>query len=77
MSESLLLTDTEDPSVAEAISRLDGWRLERLPAEPPADISEFAGVRLVLLYEQNPSAGTFKVDADPAFTTKPKVHATK
>jgi hypothetical protein len=28
-------------------------------------------------YDQNPSAGTFKVDADASFTTKPKVHATK
>jgi EAL domain-containing protein (putative c-di-GMP-specific phosphodiesterase class I)/GGDEF domain-containing protein len=56
VSESLLLTDTDDPSVAEAISRLDGWRMERLPDSPPAEVSEFAGVRLVLLYEQNPSA---------------------
>ena len=56
MSEYLLLTDTEDASVAEAVSRLDGWRVDRLPAVPPADASEFAGVRLVLLYEQNPSA---------------------
>jgi EAL domain-containing protein (putative c-di-GMP-specific phosphodiesterase class I)/GGDEF domain-containing protein len=56
VSDFLLLTDTEDPSVAEAVSRLDGWRLDRLPDHPPEDASEFAGVRLVLLYEQNPSA---------------------
>jgi EAL domain-containing protein (putative c-di-GMP-specific phosphodiesterase class I)/GGDEF domain-containing protein len=56
VSEFLLLTDTEDASVAEAVSRLDGWRVERLPHSPPADASEFAGVRLVLMYEQNPSA---------------------
>jgi EAL domain-containing protein (putative c-di-GMP-specific phosphodiesterase class I)/GGDEF domain-containing protein len=56
VSESLLLTDTDDPSVAEAVSRLDGWRLERLPKDPPADPSEFAGVRVVLLQNQNPSA---------------------
>ena len=56
MSESLLLTDTDDASVAEAVSRLDGWRVERLPSSPPADASEFAGVRLILLYEQNPSS---------------------
>jgi hypothetical protein len=56
VSESLLLTDTDDPSVAEAVSRMDGWRIERLPESTPAEASEFAGVRLILLYEQNPSA---------------------
>src|SRR5689334_21667701 len=35
---------------------MDGWRIGRLPDSPPADPSEFAGVRMVLLYEQNPSA---------------------
>jgi EAL domain-containing protein (putative c-di-GMP-specific phosphodiesterase class I)/GGDEF domain-containing protein len=56
VSDSLLLADTDDASVAEAVSRLGGWRVERLPASPPDDASEFAGVRLILLYEQNPSA---------------------
>ena len=56
MSDSLLMADTDDPSVAEAVSRLDGWRVERLPSSPPKDPSEFAGVRLILLYEQSPSA---------------------
>ena len=36
MSEYLLLTDTEDASVAEAVSRLDGWRVEAtLPVDGP------------------------------------------
>ena len=56
VSESLLLTDTDDPSVAEAVSRLDGWRVERLPALPPEEPAAFAGVRLVLLHDQDPSA---------------------
>jgi EAL domain-containing protein (putative c-di-GMP-specific phosphodiesterase class I)/GGDEF domain-containing protein len=56
VSDSLLLADTDDASVAEAVSRLDGWRIERLPGSPPEDISELAGVRLILLYQQNPSA---------------------
>jgi EAL domain-containing protein (putative c-di-GMP-specific phosphodiesterase class I)/GGDEF domain-containing protein len=56
VSDSLLLTDTDDPSVAEAVARLDGWRVERLPTTPPVDIAEWAGVRLVLLHEQDPGA---------------------
>ena len=56
MSESILLTDADDPIVADAVSRLDGWRSQRLPKIPPADASEWAGVRLVLLLTQDPTA---------------------
>jgi EAL domain-containing protein (putative c-di-GMP-specific phosphodiesterase class I) len=38
------------------VSRLDGWRVERLPALPPTEPAEFAGVRLILLHRQNPTA---------------------
>jgi len=56
VSDSILLTDTDDPVVAEAVSRLEGWRIERLPKIPPADASEWAGVRALLLLNQDPTA---------------------
>ena len=56
MSESLLLTDTDDPSVPEAVARLDGWRVERLPKVPPPEASAWSGVRTILLHDQDPTA---------------------
>jgi EAL domain-containing protein (putative c-di-GMP-specific phosphodiesterase class I)/GGDEF domain-containing protein len=56
VSESLLLTDTDDPSIAEAVALLDGWRIERLPRTPPTEASAWSGVRMVLLHQQDPSA---------------------
>ncbi|HEY6219744.1 MAG TPA: EAL domain-containing protein [Gemmatimonadaceae bacterium] len=56
MSDFRLLTDADNPSVAEAVARLDGWHIERLPKLPPTDVSEWSGVRIVLLQNQDPSA---------------------
>ena len=55
MSESILLTDSDDPTINAAVALLDGWRAEHrsLPALGPALTEE--GVRAVLLTTADPS----------------------
>ena len=55
MSESVLLTDTDDAKVRQAAALLDGWRAEpRAPAELPAALGE-PGVRALLLTTDDPT----------------------
>ncbi len=55
MSESVLLTDTDDAKVRQAAALLDGWRAEpRVPAELPAALGE-PGVRALLLTTADPT----------------------
>jgi EAL domain-containing protein (putative c-di-GMP-specific phosphodiesterase class I)/GGDEF domain-containing protein len=55
VSESVLLTDTDDATVRQAVSQLDGWRAEcRTPDELATALAE-AGVRAVLLTTPDPS----------------------
>jgi EAL domain-containing protein (putative c-di-GMP-specific phosphodiesterase class I)/GGDEF domain-containing protein len=55
VSESVLLTDTDDATVRQAVSQLDGWRAEwRAPDELATALAE-PGVRAVLLTTPDPS----------------------
>ena len=55
MSESILLTDTDDPVVRQAVTLLDGWRAEaRAPDDMLSALAE-AGIRAVLLTTSDPS----------------------
>ena len=55
MSESILLTDTDDPVVRQAVALLDGWRAEaRAASDILATLAE-SGVRAVLLTTSDPS----------------------
>ncbi len=55
MSESILLTDTDDPVVRQAVALLDGWRAEaRAPDDFLAALAE-PGIRAVLLTTSDPS----------------------
>ncbi len=56
MSETILLTDSDQPGIDEAMAQLEGWRLERVA---PADLAHVtgtrAGVRAVLVVSDDPS----------------------
>ena len=55
MSESILLTDTDDPVVRQAVALLDGWRAEaRAASDILATLAE-SGVRAVLLTTSDPT----------------------
>ncbi|MCY7380485.1 MAG: EAL domain-containing protein [Gemmatimonadaceae bacterium] len=55
MSESILLTDTDDPVVRQAVALLDGWRAEvRAASDILATLAE-SGIRAVLLTTSDPS----------------------
>jgi DNA-binding NarL/FixJ family response regulator len=55
VSESVLLTDTDDATVRQAVAQLDGWRAERrTPDDLIAALAE-PGVRAVLLTTSDPS----------------------
>jgi EAL domain-containing protein (putative c-di-GMP-specific phosphodiesterase class I)/GGDEF domain-containing protein len=55
VSESILLTDTDDATVRQAVAQLDGWRAElRAPGELGTALAE-PGVRAVLLTTSDPS----------------------
>ena len=55
MSESVLLTDTDDPAVRQAVSQLDGWRADlRAAADLGTALAE-PGVRAVLLTTSDPN----------------------
>ena len=57
MSQAILLTDSDDPLVAEAASLLDGWTVD---VRPERDVSKAVertpGVRAVLVTTENPNA---------------------
>ncbi len=55
MSESLLLTDSDQPEIAEAVGRLDGWQLERVTSAELANAAASRpGVRAVLVAADDP-----------------------
>ncbi len=56
MSESVLLTDTDDATIREAVTQLDGWRADvRAVADLAATLAE-PGVRAILVTTADPSA---------------------
>ena len=56
MSESILLTDSDDPAIGAAVALLDGWRADqRGHADLSAAIAE-PGVRALLITTSDPSA---------------------
>src|SRR5439155_26473263 len=56
ITSSVLLTDSPDESIALAVERLDGWRLERRKsAELPAAIGTVAGTRAVYVCTNDPT----------------------
>ena len=57
MSDPILLTDTDDPSVHDAMALLDGWRLELAPERELADaVLRATDARAVLVTTDNPNA---------------------
>jgi EAL domain-containing protein (putative c-di-GMP-specific phosphodiesterase class I)/GGDEF domain-containing protein len=55
VSESLLLTDTDDTTVREAVALLDGWRAEMRALEDLGAALAEPGVRAVLITTSDPS----------------------
>ncbi len=56
MSDSILLTDSDDPLVEQAATLLDGWTVERVPAsELPDAVATHAGVRALLVQTSDPT----------------------
>ncbi|HET9684252.1 MAG TPA: EAL domain-containing protein [Gemmatimonadaceae bacterium] len=55
MSESILLTDSDDAVIPAAVARLDGWRAERRPLPELAAALGEAGVRALLLTTPDPA----------------------
>jgi EAL domain-containing protein (putative c-di-GMP-specific phosphodiesterase class I)/GGDEF domain-containing protein len=56
MSESVLLTDSDQPSIEQAVARLDGWELRRVAADElvGALATPGGGVRAVLFESEDP-----------------------
>jgi EAL domain-containing protein (putative c-di-GMP-specific phosphodiesterase class I)/GGDEF domain-containing protein len=56
VSESVLLTDADDASLADAVAHLEGWQLERVTSgELPNAAASRAGVRAVLVTANDPT----------------------
>jgi len=55
VSESVLLTDTDDATVRQAVTLLDGWRAEARPLEGLSAALAEPGVRAVLITTSDPS----------------------
>jgi EAL domain-containing protein (putative c-di-GMP-specific phosphodiesterase class I)/GGDEF domain-containing protein len=55
VSESVLLTDTDDATVRQAVAQLDGWRAERRSLDDLGTALAEPGVRAVLLTTSDPS----------------------
>ncbi|MEP6495641.1 MAG: EAL domain-containing protein [bacterium] len=56
MSGSILLTDSDHPSIAQAVERLDGWELRYVaPGELSEAVVSGAGVRTVLFESDDPT----------------------
>ena len=56
MSESILLTDSEQEALPEAVATLDGWRVERVDSgELLNSLTSISGVRAVLVETTDPS----------------------
>jgi EAL domain-containing protein (putative c-di-GMP-specific phosphodiesterase class I)/GGDEF domain-containing protein len=56
VSDSVLLTDSDEPELGKAVSQLDGWSLEHVrPGELANAVAARSGVRAVLLASDDPS----------------------
>ncbi|HEY9226473.1 MAG TPA: hypothetical protein VIP11_07505, partial [Gemmatimonadaceae bacterium] len=56
MSESVLLTDSSLESLEQALPRLDGWGVERVPSDKLADsVATCTGARAVLVESNDPA----------------------
>jgi EAL domain-containing protein (putative c-di-GMP-specific phosphodiesterase class I) len=55
MSDFILLTDSDDPSVTAAVGQLESWSVRRADAEQINDLLGESGVRAVLLVTNDPS----------------------
>ena len=57
MSDTVLLTDSDDPAIRDAVAQLDGWRLEvATTAEIPHCVETMPSVRAALMATDNPNA---------------------
>src|SRR5690242_15965475 len=55
MSDFILLTDSEDPSVAAAVQLLESWRVKQVSAEQLLEAMGDSGVRALLLVTADPT----------------------
>src|SRR5438270_857142 len=55
MSEFILLSDSDDPSVAAAVGQLESWSVRQVDATKLGDSLGESGVRAVLLVTTDPS----------------------
>jgi len=55
MSDFVLLTDSDDPSIAAAVGQLESWSVQRVEASQLADPIEDAGVRALLVVTTDPT----------------------
>ena len=55
MTDSVLLTDSDDPSLAAAVSQLEGWSVQRTEATRLAEAVQESGVRAILIVTTDPT----------------------
>src|SRR3954453_17371115 len=55
MSDFILLTDSDDPSSADALGQLESWSAQRVDASQLPDASAESGVRAVLITTTDPT----------------------
>jgi EAL domain-containing protein (putative c-di-GMP-specific phosphodiesterase class I)/GGDEF domain-containing protein len=54
--DSILLTDSDQAAIDQAVGKLDGWRVQRVsPAELGTSVSNVSGVRAVLVGTEDPT----------------------
>jgi EAL domain-containing protein (putative c-di-GMP-specific phosphodiesterase class I)/GGDEF domain-containing protein len=55
MSDFILLTDSDDPSIAAAVGQLESWSVERVEATAIGESLETSGVRAILVVTTDPT----------------------
>jgi EAL domain-containing protein (putative c-di-GMP-specific phosphodiesterase class I)/GGDEF domain-containing protein len=55
MSDFILLTDSDDPSIAAAVGQLESWNVQRVEASAIAESLETSGVRAILVVTTDPT----------------------
>jgi EAL domain-containing protein (putative c-di-GMP-specific phosphodiesterase class I)/GGDEF domain-containing protein len=55
MSDFILLTDSDDPSIAAAVGQLESWNVQRVEAPAIAESLETSGVRAILVVTTDPT----------------------
>src|SRR5437868_10968722 len=55
MSDFILLTDSDDPSISAAVGQLESWSVKRLEASELADAVEDSGIRAILIVTTDPT----------------------